>query len=163
MDESEFWTIIDRCHEASPDDMDRKGELIKGEIGRLSREQALAFWNHFEAAQAQSYDWQLWGAAYVVHGGCGDDTFDDFRASLISRGRRAFKAALGNPDSLAEEPFDESLWFYEGFQYDVAEAVEAKLGQPLPRSGYVNSPPSGKEWDESAVYGLYPNLARKFG
>jgi hypothetical protein len=31
----------------------------------------------------RGYSWELRGAAYVINDGCGDDTFNDFRSSLI--------------------------------------------------------------------------------
>lgn len=98
----------------------------------------------------------------MIHGGCGDDTFRDFRASLISRGRQAFDRALANPEWLADEPFDDEAWFYEGFQYAVGRGIDAKLGKRLPPSGRYSLPPSGTDFSEDSVYELYPKLARKF-
>jgi hypothetical protein len=114
MDETAFWAIFQRGHEAG--EMGRKCDLIKTEMIALSKKDAQAFARYFEQATDRAYCWPLWGAAYVINGGCGDDTFSDFRASLISWGRVAFEKALSDPDSLAEEDIDESSWFYEGFQ-----------------------------------------------
>jgi Protein of unknown function (DUF4240) len=94
MDEAGFWAIIQKCHDASADDMVRKGRLVKDEIARLSVADAATFGRHFQAVQARAYRYDLWGAAYVINGGCGDDTFDDFCTSLISRGRGAFKKSV---------------------------------------------------------------------
>lgn len=109
-----------------------------------------------------AYSWDLWGAAYVIHGGCGDDTFVDFRASLISRGRSVFVKATSSPEALADEEFDPDMWFYEGFQYDVSEAVKAVLGHTPLRRRY-RSAPSGSKWTESMLPRLYPRLTAKFG
>ncbi len=48
--------------------------------------------------------------------------------SLISRRRQAYESAISNPESLADEGFDEDAWFYEGYQYAVADGVEAAVG-----------------------------------
>jgi hypothetical protein len=64
----------------------------------------------FDTMMDRAYSYKLWGAAYVIHGGCDNDTLDDFRSSLISRGRSYFERAIADPDSLADEPFDET-WF----------------------------------------------------
>ena len=39
---------------------------------------------------ARSYDWNLWGAAYLMKGGCSDDAFDYFRGWLVAQGRRVW-------------------------------------------------------------------------
>jgi hypothetical protein len=164
MDEDSFWSLVQRCHDAASGDMDRKCALLKSEIARLSKDAAAQLWEFYKQAEARSYTWELWGAAYVINGGCGDDSFSDFRSSLISRGRSAFEKALSDPDSLADEEFDAASWFYEGYQYDVRLAVEANLGQEASSAGYgyYKDGPRGKEWAEESVRELYPKLARKF-
>jgi|SRR5262245_54514525 len=49
-----------------------------------------------------AYSWSLWGAAYVIHGGCSNDGFEYFRLWLVSRGRNGYERAPAEPDSLAE-------------------------------------------------------------
>src|ERR1700687_3845891 len=113
MDESQFWEVVQGAHDAAGNDMDRKGEVLKNEISKLSKSDALDFADLFDAMMARAYSFDLWGAAYIVHGGVGDDTFHDFRASLISRGRASFERAVSDPDSIADEEIDEEWWFYE--------------------------------------------------
>ncbi|QPK65348.1 DUF4240 domain-containing protein [Methylomonas sp. LL1] len=162
MDEIKFWEIVQRAHEQSSGDMDHKCEVIKTIISKLSRDDAIGFARLFDLMMARAYDWRLWGAAYVIHGGCGDDSFSDFCSALISRGRRAFESALADPDSLAEEDFDEDSWFYEGFQYAVTDGVAAAVGSVPKREVSFPSEPSGEEWAEDDVYDLYPLLSKKF-
>lgn len=161
MDEDGFWKIVQRAHDNSGGDMDQKCDLLRQQIAVLSKDDALAFAQHFDAMTDKAYDWPLWGAAYVINGGCSDDSFTDFRAALISRGRQAFERALSDPDALADEDFDESDWFYEGYQYAVTDSVEAVAGARPQRSAPAQ--PSGTEWQEDKVYGLFPKLSAKFG
>ena len=93
MDENTFWQIIQRVHNKSPN-MQRKCQLITEEVARLTKEDAVEFYHHFRVMMNKAYAWSLWDAAYIIHGGCGDDTFSDFRASLISRGKETFNRAL---------------------------------------------------------------------
>ena len=51
---------------------------------------------------AQSYRIELWGAAYLLNGGCSDDCFEYFRGWLITQGRAVYEAVLADPDSLAD-------------------------------------------------------------
>ncbi len=109
---------------------------------------------------ARAYSFALWGAAYITHGGCGDDTFQDFRTSLISRGRTAFERAVANPDSLADEEIDDEVWFYEGYRYELTEGVKANAeSRPMRR---IADRPSGPEWNEPDLRALYPKLAARF-
>lgn len=160
----EFWRMIKIANEQSQGDMDRKCELIQATVASLEPEAAIAFSNHFNESMNRAYSWSLWGAAYVVNGGCGDDSFSDFRASLISMGREVFESAVSAPDSLADESFDEEAWFYEGYQYAVNEGVEAAISPEKLSAIAIPDTPSGSRWEEEpeALKGLYPQLWRKF-
>ena len=162
VDDLRFWEIVQLAHDQSDDDMGKKCEVIRTVISKLPRDDAVAFSRIFDSTMDRAYSWPLWGAAYVIHGGCGDDTFSDFRASLISRGRNAFEKALADPDSLADEAFDEDSWFYEGYQYAVTDGVEAAVGSMVSREKPLAQEPSGTEWAEDKVNSLYPKLSGKF-
>ena len=162
MDELKFWEIVGAAHDQSNGNMDEKCELIKATLSKLPKDDARAFSAFFDAMMDRAYSWSLWGAAYVIHGGCSDDTFSDFRASLISRGRTAFESALTDPESLATEDFDEDAWFYEGYQYAVTDGVKAAVGSVVNRGSPHPDEPSGQAWEEDKVYDHYPQLAEKF-
>ena len=163
MYEAKFWEIIQNTHEKSDGDMDEKCELLRDALARLSRQDAVDFSRLFDAMMDRAYSWPLWGAAYVINGGCGDDTFSDFRASLISRGRKAYESALADPESMAGEDFDEDAWFYEGYQYAVTDGVTAAAGSMPEREKPHPAEPSGDPWSEDEVFDLYPKLSAKFG
>ena len=162
MDDLKFWEGVQHAHDQSSGDMDEKCDGIRTVVSTLPKDDAMAFSRFFDSMMDRAYSWPLWGAAYVIHGGCGDDTFSDFRASLISRGRSAFEKALADPDSLADEEFDEDSWFYEGYQYAVTDGVKAAVGSVINREKPHPVEPSGTEWAEDKVYDLYPKLSGKF-
>jgi len=95
MTQDEFWKRL----EALPAE-DRTEEL-KQRLEKLAPEELVAYQEHFDRTHEQAYNWELWGAAYLIGGGCSDDGFIDFRYGLISRGRKVYEAALADPDSLA--------------------------------------------------------------
>ena len=167
MNETLFWEIIENSHQESKGDMEIQCEKLKKAIEELTPQAAEEFSNLFDHYMDSAFTWELWGAAYVINGGCGDDTFSDFRASLISRGKQAYEKALDNPDALADEANDVALvennWFFEGIEYAVTDAVEMVIGELPPRKNPYPSDPAGSEWDEDEVYDLYPNLSRQFG
>lgn len=148
MTNDEFWNHIRSAHDESMGDMDTKSEIIRNRVSTLESNEAVMFSRHFDRYMDESYTWGLWAAAYIAHGGCSDDTFIDFRASLISRGRLVFEAALENPDSLASEVFDEEAWFYEGYQYAISDGVEASAGELPARASSSPADPAGEPWDE---------------
>jgi hypothetical protein len=159
----QFWNIVERVHDASGGDMDRKCELLEAELRRLPLEEVTSFHSHFDACQDRAYNWELWAAAYIIGGGCSDDSFSDFRSTLISMGRKTYETALADPQSLAAMDYDAENAHYEGYQY-VASEVEEDLGggQEFSRVQPHPAEPSGKPWDEDKVAELYPRLAEKY-
>lgn len=184
MDEHAFWQIVQHVHDASHGSMPRKCELLTARIAQLSREEAVEFRDIFDAMMRRAYHWPLWAAAYLIHGGCGDDTFSDFRSALISRGRPAFETALSDPDSLADEPIDEGAWFFEGYQYAVTAGLRAHFPTAPGRRGWLGrllgglrrrhdplppltvpalTEPTGERWSETdPLTERLPKLAKKF-
>jgi hypothetical protein len=162
MDDEKFWAIIEECHAASEGDAARKDQLIKAAMSRLSGEDALAFYQIFLRMMDAAFTWGLWGAAHVLNGGCGDDSFSDFRASLISRGRVVFEETVADPDSMADDDdIDIKSWFHEGFEYAIADGVKANIGRRPSRGGPLPRSPTGQRWLEATVRESYPKLAQK--
>lgn len=111
----------------------------------------------------EAYRWDLWAAAYIIGGGCSDDGFMDFRATLISHGREIYEQALEDPESLADlGKMDEDYWFYEGYQYVPSEVAEEMSGEAPDRYAPAPDEPSGDEWDEDSVERMYPRLAKLY-
>lgn len=168
MEWKQFWKIIEAAYRPSgPDHF----EALKDELGRLKWFEVVAFQARFDEATAAAYTLDLWGAAYLINGGCSDDGFRDFRAWLVGRGRHPFEAALKHPDSLADildgDPVD-------GFGLDVAalRVYEAKTGmsdfyERLDRAekDLPPPPPEGDDWDfddEAEVRKRFPRLSHLY-
>jgi Protein of unknown function (DUF4240) len=159
----QYWNIIANVHQAAEGDMDKKCKLLEVELRRLSLDEVLSFHAQFYECQDRAYSWELWAAAYIIGGGCSDDSFSDFRSTLISMGRQTFERALAEPQSLADMNYDAETAFYEGYQY-VPSKVEKDLGggRRFPRPFPHPKEPSGKPWEEEKVLELYPKLAEKY-
>jgi hypothetical protein len=159
----EFWNTVEKVHRASGGDMDKKCKLLEVGLRKLPLEEVRSFHDYFYECCDRAYNWPLWAAAYIIGGGCSDDAFSDFRATLVSMGRDTFERALANPEWLAGIDYDADDAHYEGYQY-VPTQVEKELsgGQMFPRTRQHPAEPSGEPWDEDRVAELYPKLATKY-
>lgn len=162
MDEQQFWAIIRAAKVAAGSDVDARPNALKRELSSLDLSAIQGFQQRYDGLILRANRWDLWGAAYIMNGGCSDDGFVYFRAWLISEGREIFEEALSNPDSLAKlqrrEYFD-----LESFSYVALKVFAAKGGGELERD-FSNelAMPSGKEWSEKELPSLFPKLAAKY-
>src|SRR5262249_43197 len=99
--------MIEDAKAEAGDDSYAQARLLARSLSSLSVEEIFAFEAIFNRLHAAAYRADLWGAAYLVNGGCSDDGFDYFRAGLIALGRSAYEAALTNPDLLADYATEE--------------------------------------------------------
>ncbi|MFI7709372.1 DUF4240 domain-containing protein [Nonomuraea sp. NPDC049480] len=128
MNLDEFWSIVESARtDAKPID-----EALVDRLAALSMEEILDFQERFDEVEGAVHRWDVWAAAYLIGGGCSDDSFSDFRAGLIALGRGWFERAAQSPDNLAGHPAvieaaaqgDERAIFYEEVQFAVNAAYE---------------------------------------
>jgi hypothetical protein len=163
MTEEQFWTFIARSREKFTECEKQAAELACL-LSSQSAKEIQSFDDHFAAKRQQAYRWKLWGAAYLINGGCSDDGFEYFRCWLIGQGREVFENALENPDSLADLlSGDEDFVECEDLLYAADKAHEDLTGRPLPPRNHAGSTsPEGSEWEEEELVEILPRLAAKF-
>ncbi|MGM7422674.1 DUF4240 domain-containing protein [Cellulosimicrobium sp. CpK407] len=171
MDRETFWEIVDAARDragAGADDRGAEDDPLPGAltdllVERLTADEMLAFVDVAGDVSDDAYAWPLWGAAYLVEGGCSDDGFMDFRDGLVLAGRAAFERAVADPDSLADHPVvaamsrGGSAWFgYESLDSLVGDAWSRATGEDdeayyaareRTSSGPARSEPAGEQWD----------------
>jgi hypothetical protein len=168
MDWKPFWKVIEESYR--PDGADRF-EALKARLADLSDADLVAFQARFDELLDAANRIDLWGAAYLVNGGCSDDGFHEFRAWLIGRGRHVYESALKHPDALADvldgDPVD-------GFGLEVAavRVYEERTGRDdfydrLDREEAANPPPppEGDDWDfedAAEMRRRFPRLSRLY-
>ena len=164
-----FWNIIARSKAASAGDTEAQAEALQSELSKLQPEEIVEFERVLGELQDQAYRWDLWGAAYIIGGGCSDDAFIDFRSWLISMGRPVFEQALADPDSLADVeigPDAEEDAFFEEFAYVAGQVYEEKTGTEMtyPERHYP-ADPAGEPWEEEGddLERRFPRLWAKYG
>lgn len=162
MTETEFWSIVGAANSAAGDDIEERTETLRLELQRQPLDAIQRFQRIYESLLARANRWDLWGAAYLMNGGCSDDGFRYFRDWLVSEGKEVYEAALADPDSLADIP-ESDYYELESFGYVALDVFETKGGGELERSFADElAMPAGEEWEEDALPAMFPRLAARF-
>ena len=174
MDREQFWALIEAAKTATGGDCQAQGAELVAALSQRSVGEVLAWDRIYGELMAESYRWDLWGAAHLINGGCGDDGFDYFRGWLLGQGQASWQAALANPDSLADHPeiggrrpleersdpleCDDMLYVaYDAYQAVTGQqlTVEVAGRQPRPRP-----PDLGQRWDFDDAAEMRPRYPR---
>jgi hypothetical protein len=176
MDVTEFWALIDGAraeitvtadgYAIGDDAGDEMAEALENRLSALTPAEIVDFAVEFDRLRELAYRWDLWAAAYLIMGGCSDDSFIDFRAGLIALGRATFESVLDDPDSLAAHAevraiatgdLPEDVLSMEEVNYAAEQAYERVAGQEgvfadevaarEGERGPVAPDPAGEEWD----------------
>lgn len=135
METDEFWRLIETARSQA----EASGSFDKALVGLLaarSKREILEYQERFDELHGALYRWDVWAAAYLIGGGCSDDSFIDFRAGAIAQGRVWYERIAANPDSLAEHPLViaaaaehyDDVMFYEVVNYTAAYAFKQLTG-----------------------------------
>ena len=166
MNIEQFWSLIEASRRVvDPERADgnarRQAEELWKQLSRLTPEEIVEFSAHFRDRIGAAFQWDLWGVAYIVAGGCSDDGFADFRSWLISMGRHVFEDAVSNAESLirvVDAPGVEDV-FFEEFRYVPARAYEAMTGCELPPALAAGpAAPTGEKWREEELAHRFPSV-----
>jgi len=157
----EFCDVIDQARAGGKSCVESARDL--GLIlSKLPSTEIAAFARDQEDLMRDSYRWDLWGAAFVINGGCSDDGFDYFRAWLMLQGRDVWEAALRDPESLAGVSFQGDAECEDAL-YSAGKAYEQVAGASLPSIGdHRPDAPAGAAWQETDLEALYPKLWERF-
>jgi hypothetical protein len=168
--DAEFWELIRSARRRDPD---AHAERLTARLVKRPADDILAFGRCWDTLSRRAYTWRMWGAAYLINGGCSDDGFEYFRDWLILQGRGVYEAAVADPDTLAAVRVEPDEAEYECYiaqgAYQLAvggedhgayyDAYRAKYGPPVP------PPDLGERWDfgsDAEMRRRYPRLFAKF-
>ena len=158
----QFWQFVEAAKAKADGNTEARVDALRDVLSGLGPAELQSFQNHYDRLICLAYRWDLWGAAYIINGGCGDDGFRYFRDWLISEGKSVFEAALKDPDSLADLPHVDPAEL-EAFNYVAHELYEQKGAGKLAFDHSAESPePAGSPWDEDEVGSLFPRLDAKY-
>lgn len=157
-----FWSIVGSVKVTAGANPDARPKALEQKLITLPAVSIQAFQNTYESLLLKANRWDLWGAAYLMNGGCSDDGFKYFRDWLISEGQIIYEAAIQNPESLATFPKRE-FFELELYGYSASKAFQRVGAGELERSFDVElATPSGTEWGEDDLPKMFPKLAAKY-
>ncbi|UQZ32197.1 molybdenum metabolism regulator [Paenibacillus sp. PK3_47] len=180
MASNSFWKLIEQSRQHGKEQVEWLTEtLAKASVDEIARFE-IEFINKME----QSYTSAIWGAAYVLLGGCSDDGFDYFRGWLIAQGEDVYNRVLNDPEYLAEYLSEEVLqendvypeleemlsvatdaYTYSrtgSFEYD--NDMNIAFLDELEARGYQFKPKNIEfDWEEDDLEERYPVLWARFG
>ncbi|WP_144555454.1 DUF4240 domain-containing protein [Bacillus sp. X1(2014)] len=176
MEKKEFWRLIEKSREFD------QSEWLTEELARKGLEEVVDFEFLFLELMNASYQSRLWGAAFVLMGGCSDDTFDYFRGWLIGQGEEIYNKVMKDPEFLAEYINEENL-DEEGYPqneellsvgFDAYTLIKTgknewdddlhnELLEVLDKKGLQDVTDIEFDWEEEDLENLFPVLWERFG
>ncbi|REE02283.1 DUF4240 domain-containing protein [Citricoccus muralis] len=170
MEDERFWQILAQSGASAGGSVEDQTESLTTILAGLPAPEIAAFDVAFSAYQDELYSWDLWGAAYLLMGGCSDDCFTDFRSWVIAQGEDYFEAVQADPQALAEGRLENvgqigeaELLSYAAMDAYV-EATDRDIFMDYPSHPGLETvaEPTGQEWDEDdeeALRDRYPRLS----
>ena len=168
MELERFWRLVDNARIGSDGNQVRALSALRSSLEALGPAGVQRFAVRQKMLHRAAYREDVWDAAEMMCGGCGDDSFSMFRYWLIYAGRETYEAALENPDSLAEVDVDDSVeLLFEDFEFVASEAYRALTSEPLraryPRGFLRSLEPEGEPVTGQSRREKFPRLAAKYG
>lgn len=152
IDDKTFWSIIDSAVSSNKAESDFNYDKLSARLRLMSAGEILGFGIAMQRAVNDAYSWKLWGAAYIINGGCSDDGFEYFRCWLIAQGSTIYHQARIDPYSLAD--------YIKNYKGSASIEDEDLLATPWmifeEKTGSANdyewdigllSEPAGENWD----------------
>jgi hypothetical protein len=130
LDENLYWSIIGGALKRSKG-QDEQEEYLVSRISKCSLIEIIGFQLRTDKLLFDLYNPSTWCAAYILNGGCSDDSFHYFRAWVISRGREVYYDTLKNPDSLVSEYNEDGEYDFEMFLSIASEIFMDKTDREL--------------------------------
>lgn len=167
MNEERFWQLVEEAFAPGGHTFEGVSRL-RDELEKLPRADVLAFHHTMHSVLKRANTWDLIGAAHFVGVDRKDDSFDEFRAWLITRGRETWEHVLRDADALAELPCERSPadeWRGFGMLAVARNAARGEDKATWPE--FVDAPtPAGTRIDpitEDALRERFPALWQRFG
>ena len=102
MKTNDFWRLIEDAHVNAKGNSEQQYRLIDEQLGNSPASEIIDFETILKEQLRRADQFKMMEAAFIVASYVSDDTFEDFRAWLISLGKEKFERALDDPESIAD-------------------------------------------------------------
>lgn len=160
IDEDLFWQLIDDARKISTDQFNFLDNL-KSVLEGFNPKEIRNFDKLLKTKASELNTWEHWALAYIVRRGCGDDAFDYFKVSVVSKGQKAFNSIKNIDKNELVEIFNEDPQLEE-FDYLAEEVYEDKTSDLMQPVKVKSSKLTGKKWDEDNLQNIFPTLCKLF-
>ena len=135
-------------------------KALRASLERKPKDAVEEFSSHLAAEINKANTWDLWGAAYLLKGGCSDDAFLYFRSWLLTRGRQPFEDSLRDPETLVSLVLRGQVDDFECEEVlSIASTVyEGRFGESLALD-IDQGEPTGRPWKETDLPTRLPRLS----
>jgi hypothetical protein len=168
----DFWAVISRATADRPASPAEVAKRAAADLATRDPEEIVAWGRHLDKVMVASGTEDLWAAAYLIHGGCTEEGFDNFRGWLVAHGREAVARSVKSPDDLAGMPAvraaaeNGAVFEAEEVLSIAAEAYRQATGSELPAGETpVTRPDAADLWDfdnEEEMQRRLPRLSALF-
>jgi hypothetical protein len=156
-----FWKAMESARKSASGACEQLVAALGSKLSRASRASVESFARVQAHLMARANTWDLWGAAFILNGGCSDDGFEYFRAWLIAQGKETFDAAVDSPDSLIAVAHADEEHECEELLYIASRVFEERFETPLD-SAKSSGEPKGQPWKEEELPTRFPALWARF-
>ena len=167
MTETEFWGLVTRTEPTQP--QEALTSALKIKLETLDDESVKAFDKMFGQQMRRSYQWSVWGAAYIITGCDSEYAFAEFRSFLISLGKDWYDKIVADPDSLGDlvywpEKDGYAYPFVDEYDLVAGQIYEDRTGTELPFIPSGKATPVGKKFSTKPkeLKAIYPRLSLRF-
>jgi hypothetical protein len=166
LDDAVFWELIEEALNATGSGAELASHLT-AQLASLPTRHIIQFQKLLHQKMDQALRWDLWAVASIMmRDTCSDDSFEYFRAWLISRGRRVFEACLRHPEVAAQGVEPGADVENEPIQYAAFNAyIVRKRGDSSDfweKTARKEPAIRGKAWTLADLPKLLPNLCKRF-
>jgi Protein of unknown function (DUF4240) len=165
MDENTFWEIIEKSYRMAKGDYKQQQIALHKLLSKKTPQEIIIFENRFCQLREKANTWRLWGAVYLVNGGCSDDSFHYCKAWLIAQGRTIYNMVVNDPNTIVNINKNSRDEEWEGIEYIATQVFEEMTNEEIPSEYIEKHEPSGVEWDEvgNDLEKMFPELWAKYG
>jgi hypothetical protein len=166
MNEATFWSLLAKARKRGA--TSACDCCLTRYLKKLSDEEVSDFVLMLYEKVCDLNNWRVWGAGEVITPYMSGDSFHYFRTWIVGVGKKAFEAALKDPDSLG--PFIDDSEGEINIDNEALEYVAVKILQergvkidPRDRCGRnADDEPSGEPFEIESVAASFPKLAAQF-